>query len=143
MANGTQLVPGVNGHSVWVRRAKEIIADSMSDAGGEANTTAAERSLIRRAATLTVECERLESRFATSEQADPADLDLYQKLSNTLRRLLTSLGLHQRRPRNVGAATLSEYLSNRRGRGVTRHGRTEAPPSPTSAAQHQHPRCGA
>jgi hypothetical protein len=113
VANGTQLVPGVNGHSVWVRRAKEIIADSMSDAGGEANTTAAERSLIRRAATLTVECERLEARFATSDQSDPADLDLYQKLSNTLRRLLTSLGLHQRRARNVGAATLSEYLSNR------------------------------
>jgi hypothetical protein len=113
VANGTKLVPGVSGHSVWVRRAKEHIADSMSDLGGEANTTAAERSLVRRAATLSVELERLEAKFATAGEADPADLDLYQKLSNTLRRLLTSLGLHQRRARNVGAATLDEYLSNR------------------------------
>jgi hypothetical protein len=112
VANGKVLIPGVSGHSVWVRRAKEIIADAISDAGGEDNVSAAERSLIRRSATLTVELERLEAQFATSEQSDPAALDLYQKLSNTLRRLLASLGL-QRRARNV-TPDLNSYLRGKR-----------------------------
>ena len=108
VANGSALVAGVDGRSVWVRRAKEIIGDAISDLGGEANTSAAERSLVRRAATISVELERLEAKFATSE-ANLADLDLYQKLSNTLRRLLTSLGL-QRRAKTVAAPTLQQYL---------------------------------
>jgi hypothetical protein len=117
VANGRKLIPGVSGHSVWIRRAKEHIADAIADLGGEANTSAAERNLVRRAATLSVELERLEAKFATAGEADPADLDLYQKLSNTLRRLLAALGLH-RRPRDVSVAPdLTTYL---RGRGTSR-----------------------
>jgi hypothetical protein len=44
--------------------------------------SAAEASIIRRAACLTVELERLELVFATTE-AKPEDLDLYQRMSNT------------------------------------------------------------
>jgi hypothetical protein len=51
------------------------------------------RSLVRRASTLTTELERLEIKFALAGQADPADLDLDQKLTNTLRRVLESVGL--------------------------------------------------
>jgi uncharacterized membrane protein len=112
VANGSVLIAGVSGHSVWVRRAKEIIADAISDAGGEDNVSSAERSLIRRSATLTVELERLEAGFATSEASDPAALDLYQKLSNTLRRLLASLGL-KRRARDVSVPSLDRYLRSR------------------------------
>src|SRR6516162_179697 len=60
IANG-KLLPGVDQRNTWVRRAKELIADHISDLGGEANASTAERSIIRRAAVLTVELERLEA----------------------------------------------------------------------------------
>jgi hypothetical protein len=44
ITNGSSLLPGVDGRSPWVRRAKDIIASHLSDLGGEENTSAAERS---------------------------------------------------------------------------------------------------
>jgi hypothetical protein len=99
IANG-KLLPGVDQRSSWVRRARELIAEHISDLGGENNTSAAERSLVRRCAVLTTELERLETKFASAGEASADDLDLYQKLTNTLRRALESLGL-QRRAREV------------------------------------------
>jgi hypothetical protein len=64
ISNGSALLPGVDGRSPWVRRAKDIISEALADLGGVDNTSAAERSLIRRSAVLTVELERLEEKFA-------------------------------------------------------------------------------
>jgi hypothetical protein len=100
VANGSALLSGVDGRSAWVRRAKEIIADHISDLGGADNCSSAERSLIRRAATLTVELERFEAKFATAGEASLVDLEAYGRASNTLRRLLQATGL-QRRPRDM------------------------------------------
>jgi hypothetical protein len=100
ITNGSALLPGIDGRSPWVRRAKDIIAAHLSDLGGEINTSAAERSIVRRAAILTVELERLEARFATAGEASADDLDLYQRTAGNLRRLLEAVGL-QRRPRDV------------------------------------------
>ena len=88
-------------HSPWVRRCKEIIAAHLSDAGGEDNTSAAERSIIRRAAVLTTELERFEVKFALAGEASDSDLDLYQRGAGNLRRLLESVGL-ERRAKLVG-----------------------------------------
>ena len=101
ITNGSALLPGVDGRSPWVRRCKDVIASHMSDMGGVDNTSAAERSIIRRASTLTVELERLEAKFANAGMAKPDDLDLYVRASGNLRRLLESVGL-QRRAREVG-----------------------------------------
>ena len=109
IANGSALLPGIDGRSAWVRRAKEIIADHISDLGGMDNCSAAERSIIRRASTLTVELERLEARFATAGEASTADLETYQRCANSLRRLLEAVGL-QRRPKNVEELTLADIL---------------------------------
>ena len=97
-ANGTALLPGVDGRSAWVRRAKELIADHLSDVP---DASVAERSLLRRAAVMTVELERYEKRFALAGEASPEDLDIYARVAANLRRLLESVGL-QRRPRVVG-----------------------------------------
>ena len=70
------------------------------DLGGVDNCSAAERSLVRRAAALSVELERLEVKFATAGEASIADLEAYGRASNTLRRLLEAVGL-QRRPRDM------------------------------------------
>ena len=100
------LLPGVDQRSSWVRRAKELISEHLSDIP---DASVAERSILRRAAVLSVECERLEKKFALAGEADTSDLDLYQKLTNTLRRALESVGL-QRRARDV-SQSLADILN--------------------------------
>jgi hypothetical protein len=109
IANG-KLLPGIDQRNTWVRRAKELIADHISDCGGEDNTSAAERSLIRRGAVLTVELERLELKFAQAGEASADDLDLYQRTAGSLRRLLEAVGL-QRRPRDL-TPSVSDYIKH-------------------------------
>jgi hypothetical protein len=111
VTNGQRLLEGVDGRSVWVRRCKDLIAELLGDMGGVDNTSAAERSLIRRSATLTVELERLETRFATAGEATDSDLDLYQRTAGNLKRLLEAVGIH-RRPKDVNPS-LDDYLRSK------------------------------
>jgi hypothetical protein len=97
ITNGSLLPAHVDERSAWARRCKDIIAAHLSDLG---DASTAERSIVRRAAVLTVELEQLECRFASAGNASERELDLYQRGSNSLRRLLQTLGL-QRRPRDV------------------------------------------
>jgi hypothetical protein len=106
VSNGRVLIAGVDQRSPWVRRCKDILREHVADLGGVDNCSAAERSIIRRAAVLTTELERLETKFATAGQADAGDLETYQRCANSLRRLLEAVGL-QRRPRDI-SPTLSE-----------------------------------
>ena len=62
-------------------------------------------------ATVTIELERLEARFSKDDDPSPDSLDLYQRMTNTLRRLLEALGI-QRRPRDV-TPTLNQYLDGK------------------------------
>ena len=112
VANGSELISGVDGRSVWVRRCKELIADHTSDLGGADNMSAAEVSIVRRASVLETELERLEVKFALEvERAAAEDLELYSRAAANLRRLLESVGL-KRRPKNVNP-TLRDYLQAR------------------------------
>lgn len=106
MSNGNQLLAGADGRSLWVRRCRDVLELHLSDLGP--NTSEAERSIVRRASVLTVELERLELRFATAGVASPADLDLYNRVSANMRRLLEAVGL-KRRGRPV--PSLAEYLA--------------------------------
>ena len=108
ISNGSSLLPGVDGRSTWVRRLRDLIGLHLSDLGGEAAVSEGERSIVRRISTLEVELERLEPTFATTGEADPAALDLYQRTANSLRRLLESIGL-ERRARTV-VPSVAEYL---------------------------------
>jgi hypothetical protein len=105
VGNGSVLLPGVDGRSAWARRAKDVLSEHLSDVP---DASAAERSIIRRAAVLTVELERLEAQFALAGEADAETLDLYGRVSGNLRRLLEAVGL-QRRPKDTGL-TLSDIL---------------------------------
>ena len=100
VTNGSSILPGVDGRSTWVRRLRDLINLHTADLGGEDNVSAAEQAIIRRASVLIVELERLELKFATDGEASPFDLDLYQRMANSLRRLLEAVGL-QRRARDV------------------------------------------
>ena len=79
--------------------------------------------LVHRAAMLTLQLEQMEGVFgkqafiATVEQ-----LDIYQRVTNSVRRLFETLGL-QRRPRHVDC-DLNEYLQKRqvKGEGIALNG---------------------
>jgi len=105
ITNGSQLLPGVKNTNVWARRCRDVIDSYLSD---HPDASVAERSIIRRIAVLTTELERLESKFALAEQADQAELDLYQRTTGNLRRLLESIGL-KREQKDVGP-TLGQLL---------------------------------
>lgn len=98
VTNGKSTLPGVDGRSVWVRRLNDLIVLFQEDLGGDEGLTEMQRALIRRAATLTVELERAEAGFATAGAADPAGLREYQTASNSLRRILETLGLPRHMP---------------------------------------------
>jgi hypothetical protein len=100
VSNGSAVLPGVDGRSTWVRRLRDLMGLHLSDLGGDDAVSEAERSIIRRVATLTVELERMEAGFAVAGEAQPDQLDLYQRTANSLRRLLEAIGV-QRRSRDV------------------------------------------
>jgi len=96
VTNGSELLPGLDGRSLWARRFRDLIAQHTADLGGEANVSQAQLSLIRRAAALTVELERWETRFADDDGAKAQALDQYQRCLNSLRRVLETLGLDRK-----------------------------------------------
>jgi hypothetical protein len=109
VTNGSSLLPNVDGRSLWVRRFRDLLALHLADLGGADIASEAEKAIARRVACLTVELETLEQRFATQGASEGGQLDQYQRVSNTLRRLLESLGL-DRRQRDV-TPTVDRYLA--------------------------------
>jgi hypothetical protein len=80
----------------------------VNELGGADLASEAEKAIVRRACTLIVELERMEAKFAKNGGAKLWELAAYQRASNTLRRLLESVGL-QRRSRDI-TPTVDEYL---------------------------------
>ncbi|MCQ0986491.1 hypothetical protein [Jiella marina] len=111
ITNGSAVLPGVDGRSLWVRRLRDVIAAHVSDLGGPDAISEAEHSIIRRVATMTVELERMEAKFATKGEACAKDLDLYQRTAGNLRRLLEAIGM-ERRSKDV-TPSLQTYMANR------------------------------
>jgi hypothetical protein len=96
ITNGA-LLPGIDGRSTWVRRARDLLRSFITDLGGPSDVSTAELALARRCAVLVAQAERLEAEFAVVQgKADNADLDAYLRTANTLRRLLQTLGLKRR-----------------------------------------------
>ena len=93
VTNGNKLGAGMDGRLVWARRLRDLIDAYTSDLGEAEDLSQMKRSLIRRAATLTVELERAEASFAEAGKADEAALSAYQTTANSLRRILESIGL--------------------------------------------------
>jgi hypothetical protein len=111
ITSGRSLLPhGTDMNSVWSRRWSDLIRLFVDELGGDNIVSQAERSLVRRIATIQVACERLEQEFADDDDTPIAKLDQYQRLSNTLRRLLTTVGI-KRVP--IDVPDLHTYISQR------------------------------
>ena len=65
--------------------------------------------MVRRAAVLTIELEKMEVRFATDD-GDVKLIEAYQRTTNTLRRLLETIGI-KRVPRDI-TPTLRDYIAD-------------------------------
>jgi hypothetical protein len=106
VGNGSAVLSGVDGRSTVFRRYREILAALVSDMGGDPSE--AQQQIARRAASLAIWCEQQDADAANGKAIDVGP---YTTASNTLRRLLESLGL-ERRLRNV-TPTLSEYAARK------------------------------
>jgi hypothetical protein len=109
VTNGSQLLAGCDHRSSRMRRLKDLIGGHVADLGGRDLISEAEFCLVRRAAILTLELELLEAKFEANDGAKVQELECYQRVASSLRRLLESLGL-QRRQRDV-TPSLGEILS--------------------------------
>ena len=93
VTNGTAMfVGGGDARSPLARRFRDLVYLHAQDAGGAANLSQAQHQLIRRIATLEVQLEVADGRMVTGETT-AADLSAYTTASNSLRRMLLSLGL--------------------------------------------------
>jgi hypothetical protein len=113
VTNGSTIFPDIDARSSWMRRLRDLIASHTSDLGGDDFISEAERRLIRRAAILTLQLELTEHGWASQHDgvAGAKSLQLYQQVTNTLRRTLEALGL-QRRPRDI-TPSLDAYLASK------------------------------
>jgi hypothetical protein len=115
VANGSGLLPSVDGRSTWGRLFRDVVESLESHVGGANRQAEPERLISRRVATLEAELVAMESRFAQLRGKGDAptmgDLDLYSRLSNTQRRHLEALGI-QRRPRDL-VPDLSSYIEGK------------------------------
>jgi hypothetical protein len=97
VTNGkSQFVIG-DGRGAWARRWRDLIEAHVADLGGGAALSMAERSLIKRAATLEIELEQVEGRLSMGKATD---LAVYATAASHLRRIFETLGL-DRRARDV------------------------------------------
>ena len=118
ITNGSSILADVDHRTAWMRRLRDLIKLHTNDLGGEDFVSESEQRLVRRAAMLTIQLEMMDARFALNEgEASRVDLETYQRASNSLRRLLESLGLG-RRPRDVTGPSLGEILRQ----GMEQHG---------------------
>jgi hypothetical protein len=97
VTNGKRLHVVAPGDNAWARRFRDILAEIVNDLGGHDLLSEAQRQLARRAATISIACERLEGE-ATAGIA--IDLDCYGMLVDRLGRCLQRLGI-ERRPHDV------------------------------------------
>jgi hypothetical protein len=97
VTSGRQLFIEGDPNSAWSRRFHDLVIGHVSDLGGADLLSEAQFSLIRRAAAIECELERLDARLSIGE---PIDLDSYGRCAGHLRRLFETLGV-ERKPRDV------------------------------------------
>jgi hypothetical protein len=106
VTSGRQLFIEGNPNSAWSRRFHDLVLGHVSGLGGADLLSEAQFSLIRRAAAIECELERLDARLSVGELVD---LDSYGRCAGHLRRLFETLGV-ERKARDV-TPTLHEIAA--------------------------------
>jgi hypothetical protein len=107
IANGRAILEGVDGRTHVARRYRELNALISRDVSPDVDLTEAQKQLIRSAAGLVVLRERLDVKSCNGEQIDAGE---YCAVSNTLRRVLVTIGL-KRVPKDINGESDEAKLS--------------------------------
>jgi hypothetical protein len=107
VTSGRHLLLHGNPNSAWARRYHDLIGGHVSDMGGADMLSEAQAALIRDAAALEIELERMRGMLSEDQKVD---LDLYGRVAGQRRRILESIGL-ERKVREV--PSLAEYLAKK------------------------------
>lgn len=106
VTNGKTPFVEADGRGPWARRWRDVVAEITSDLGGADLLSEGQRQLARRAATISIACERMEGEAAVGNKID---LEEYGRLTDRLGRAFHRLGL-ERRAWDV-TPTLGDYLA--------------------------------
>jgi hypothetical protein len=100
VTNGRRLFVIGNGKSPWARRWRDLVEAHAGDIDhrGIEYLTTAQQSLVRRVATIEVQLEAVEGQLS---EGKAADLTAYASASGHLPRLLETLGIERRQPKDV------------------------------------------
>jgi hypothetical protein len=111
VSNGSQLflVDTIDGRSRDARRFRDVLAQILEDLGVADHLSEGQKQLARRAALMSLKCEKLEAKAVAGEQID---LEAFGKLSDRIGRAFQRLGL-KRQPKDV-TPSLAEYLASKR-----------------------------
>ena len=123
VTNGSKLLPLSDGRSATARRFRDLYEDIATDLGGLDHLSEGQKQLIRRAAMLSAECERMEAMAARNDRRPDGaiawksdvpfvfDLEIYGTLCDRLGRLFGRLGL-ERKSKDV-TPDLRSYLAGK------------------------------
>ena len=104
ITNGRDILPSVDGRSLWARIMRDTIHAMHAHLGGEENISEPARMMSRRVAAFEAELVHLEDGFARTRSEghapDTQSLDLYSRMSSAQRRMLEAIGL-SRVPRDI------------------------------------------
>lgn len=107
ITNGKQLLANIDGRSAEARRYRDLAMSFADDLGGSACLTEAQRALVRQAAALSVQSERLQGAMLRGEEVSDEQMT---RVANSLARTLQRLGIRKRADRKL---SVPEYLAQR------------------------------
>ena len=113
LTNSLHALPGVDGRSVEARRYRDLALAFANELGGVAILGEAEQALVRQAAAMVLQAEKLQGAAVRGEDVD---LEQMTRLSNSATRALTKLGI--KRAARDSTPTLAEYLASNHGEAV-------------------------
>jgi hypothetical protein len=106
VTNGKELLANVDGRTAAARRYRDLCMSLADDLGGAASLTEAQRALVRQAAAMIVQSEKLQGEVLRGEIVDCEQLT---RLANAATRILTRLGI--KRERRDPTPSLADYLA--------------------------------
>ncbi|MCF3638728.1 hypothetical protein LXM94_01920 [Rhizobium sp. TRM95111] len=88
VSNGSRLVQGVDGRSAPARRFRDLVYQFSTELGGDAVMSEPMRAMVRQAAAVAIEAERMQTAILLGEDVDTDEL---VRISNVLQRLMNGL----------------------------------------------------
>lgn len=125
MSNGSAVL-NADGRSATARRYRDVLNELISDLGGD--PSGAQTAIARRASALCVVCEQAEAEMVAGGILDLAE---FTTAANSLRRLLSDLGL-ERRAKDI-TPSLASYYSAKSTQAAQDSFRSPAAPNPPAA----------